>query len=395
MDQSKLNKFLLIILFVSLYFSTAISQEQLSIPDTVNQIIKQVQQKYHPDKRISLFEVTARMDGEKIILTGEILSLEGKSELISRLKVETNYQIEDSLLVLPDPALEDNTYGVVRISVAQLRRNPDIIYEIVDQAMMGTEVRVLKLEDKFWAYCQLDDEYIGWMTLSSLKIGDKNFIKTWRDREKLVVTANYGQIWEKPTTKSIRSVSDVVKGNILINRGLKKKWYQVELPDSRVGYIQSNFVTKEEDFRESLKSKSADDLLNTAYQFIGMPYLWGGRSTKGFDCSGFTQTVYKLNGIALPRDANMQVQSGVEVTIDDSLKNLTPGDLLFFGKDIDHIFHVGIYIGDDQFIHSDGLVRFNSFNPRDENYSEYRRNGLQAVRRILNSGLNIPIILRQ
>ena len=72
-----------------------------------------------------------------------------------------------------------------------------------------------------------------------------------------------------------------------------------------------------------------------------------------------------------------------EVPIDDSLKNLEPGDLVFFGRDIDHIYHVGIYIGDNQFIHSESSVQINSFNPEDENYSEYRRKGLRAVRRVL------------
>ncbi len=363
--------------------SLGFAQEKIATPDTVKNIIQQVQKKYCPDKRIARFEVNPKFDGSNIVLIGEILSAKGKSELMARLQTETNFQIKDSLLVLPDPALRDNTYGVVRISVAQLRRHPDEVHEIVDQAMMGSELRILKIKNKYWVYCQLDDEYLGWMTISSIKIGDQNFIRQWREQDKLVITANFGQVWEKPSLKSIRSVSDVVKGNKLINRGLNMGWYQVKLPDGRVGYIQSDLVTNENKFNDDSKFKSIDKLLNTAYRFLGLPYLWGGRSTKGFDCSGFSQTVFKLNGISLPRDANMQVNSGIEVTIDDSLKNFKPGDLLFFGKDIDHIFHVGIYIGNDQFIHSDGLVRINSFNPKDEHYSEYRRKGLQAVRRVL------------
>jgi len=368
-----------------IFYSLGFAQEQIAIPDTVKNIIQQIQSKYCPDKRISRFEVDAKLKDDKIILSGETLSAEGKSELIARLQTEASCQVEDSLLVLPDSALGDNIYGVVPISVAQLRRNPDEVHEIVDQAMMGSEVSILKIKNKYWVYCQLDDEYLGWMTISSLTIGDHNFIRQWREHEKLVVTANYGQIWEKPSTKSFRSVSDVIKGNILINRGHKKKWYQVELPDGRIGFIRSNLVTKEEDFSNSLKFKSMDDFLAKAYPFLGLPYLWGGRSAKGFDCSGFTQTVFKLNGISLPRDANMQVKTGNEIVLDDSLTNLKPGDLLFFGKDVDHIFHVGIYIGNDQFIHSDGMVRINSFNPKEENYSEYRQNGLQAVRRILGN----------
>lgn len=385
MINRKIRIFILTILALIKINSLGLTQETVAIPDTVKNIIQQVQYRYCPDKRISRFEVNAKLDGNKIILIGETLSAEGKSEFIARLQAETSYQIEDSLLVLPDPALGDNIYGIVRISVAQLRRHPDEVHEIVDQATMGSEVRVLKIEHRYWVYCQLDDEYLGWMTISSLKIGDQNFITQWRAQDKLVVTANYGQVWEQPSTKSLRSVSDVVKGNLLIKRKMKRKWSTVELPDGRVGYIQSNLVAKEQDFKNSLQFKSNDDFLSKAYPFLGLPYLWGGRSTKGFDCSGFTQTVFKLNGISLPRDANMQVKTGTEITLNDSLTNLKPGDLLFFGRDIDHIFHVGIYIGNDQFMQSDGLVRINSFNPEHENYSEYRRKGLQAVRRVLGN----------
>lgn len=363
--------------------SVGFAQVPLSVPDTATQIILQTQKKYCPDKRISRFEVTSRFDGEKIILKGETLSPEGKAELISRLKAETNFQIEDSLMTLPDPALGKNTYGVIRVSVAQLRGNPDVFYEIISQAMLGTEVRILKIKDRFWAYCQLDDDYLGWMMLSSIKVGDSTFVEQWRKKEKLIVTSNYGQIWSQRKENTI-SVSDVVRGNLLINRGKKRGWYQVELPDGRFGYIRSDCVMEEKKYLSHLKTTPAS-LFNLAYQFVGIPYLWGGRSTKGFDCSGFTQTIYKLHGIDLPRDANMQVNVGQAVALDDSLKNFQAGDLLFFGKDLDHITHVGMYIGDGEFIHSDGMVKINSFDPAAENYSGHRRRGLQAVRRVLGN----------
>jgi cell wall-associated NlpC family hydrolase len=359
------------------------AQEKQSVPDTVAQIIKQVQQKYRPDKRISRFEINPRLEGDTLILAGETLAADAKSELIARLNAETDYQIEDSLMMLPDAALGDNIYGVVRVSVAQLRRNPDVIHEIVDQAIMGTEVKVLKIADRFWAYCQLDDDYLGWMMISSLEIGNNNFLGNWRKQDKLIVTANYGQIWEQRKEQG-RSVSDVVLGNILVNKGKKRGWYHVALADGRTGYIDASSVIEEQKYFAQIRP-TAESMIVLAYRFLGFPYLWGGRSTKGFDCSGFTQTIYKMHGITLPRDANMQVKSGTEVEFDDSFKALKPGDLLFFGRDLDHIFHVGMYLGDHKFIHSDGMVRINSFNPNDDNYSEYRLKGLQAVRRILGN----------
>ena len=369
-----------VFLFVA-FCSFGLAQEKTAVPDTVAQIIKQVQQKYRPDRRISRFEIIPKIEHDRLILSGETQSADGKSELISRLTAETNFQIEDSVMVLPDPALGENSYGVIKISVAQLRRHPDVIHEIVDQAIMGAEVRVLKIVDKFWVYCQLDDDYLGWMMISSIEIGNREFLDNWRKQDKLIVTANYGQIWEQ-RKESGRSVSDVVLGNTLINKGKQRSWYHVQLPDGRTGYIRAAAVMEEQKYFARLRP-TAESMITLAYTFLGFPYLWGGRSTKGYDCSGFTQMIYKMHGIILPRDANMQVKSGVEVTRDDALQHLKPGDLLFFGKDLDHIFHVGMYLGDAKFIHADGMVKINSFNPNDKNFSEYRLKGLQAVRRIL------------
>jgi len=383
--QKFLRTFQLITISLLLaFFGYTFAQDQSPVPDTVTKIIQEVKEKYQPDRRISRFEVTAKLTRDKIILTGETLSPEGKSELISRLKSETDYQIEDSLSVLPDSALGDNIYGIVRVSVAQLRRQPDVYYEIVSQAIMGTEVKILKIQNNYWAFCQLDDDYLGWMTVSSLKIVDEAFINNWRKQEKLIITSNFGQIWERPMKKGTFPVSDVVRGIILINQGRDGDWYQVELPDGRIGYIESKIVAKKSEYFKQVKPARVERIIDLAYEFLGLPYFWGGRSTKGFDCSGFTQILYKLNGILLSRDANMQIKEGIEVPINDSLKNLQPGDLVFFGANLDRITHVGLYIGNGKFIHSDGLVRINSFNPGDENYSEFRRKGLQAVRRIMD-----------
>jgi len=135
----KIHKILVVFLNAFLFvnfISVGLAQEQISIPDSIKDMIQKVQYKYCPDKRISRFEVNAELKDEKLILSGETLSAEGKAELLNRFKKKTTYQVVDSISVLPDQALGDDVYGIVRISVAQLRRNPDEIYEIVDQASM-------------------------------------------------------------------------------------------------------------------------------------------------------------------------------------------------------------------------------------------------------------------
>jgi cell wall-associated NlpC family hydrolase len=128
---------------------------------------------------------------------------------------------------------------------------------------------------------------------------------------------------------------------------------------------------------------------------MGIPYLWGGTSTKGVDCSGFTKTIYLMNGLIIPRDASQQVHAGELI---DNAKNwdmLEAGDLLFFGSEATstssrRVVHVGMWIGDNEFIHSSRQVRISSVDPNAENYDQYNTNRyLEARRYIGNSAGNI------
>ena len=381
--MSKKNYNILIIFVIFIFFIGCQSENRL--PDKVTSIIEEVKKKYCPDNRLSVFDVTANIQNSKVVLQGQILSPEGKNELVKKLAKLQQYEIEDQLIVLPHPELNGNNYGIIRISTAQLRRNPGVKSEIISQAIMGAEVRILKNNDltneSFWYYCQMEDKYLGWMTKSSVIVGDKKFIDSWRRKKKVIVISNYAWVWEKPT-KISRPVSDLVRGNKLIGFKFFDNWYEVELPDGRKGSVHEENVAEEEILLKR-PQPTADKILDTAFSLMGVPYLWGGTSVKGLDCSGFTQSVYKFNGIKLPRDANMQINLGDEVSLDDNLKQLKPADLLFWGASKDRITHVGMYIGNDRFIHNDGLVRINSFNPDHEEYNKYRHQALKAARRIL------------
>ena len=129
-------------------------------------------------------------------------------------------------------------------------------------------------------------------------------------------------------------------------------------------------------------------IVRSASTFIGLPYLWGGSSSKGFDCSGFSQTVYYLNGIILLRDASLQALHGINVDISQGYGQLKPGDLLFFGTKENsklHVTHVAVYIGDSEYIHSSGRVMINSLDSTRSNYSGYRKHFLLAAKRIIGA----------
>lgn len=105
--------------------------------------------------------------------------------------------------------------------------------------------------------------------------------------------------------------------------------------------------------------KNATELLNTAFTYLNAPYLWGGKSPLGIDCSGFTQTVFKLNGYQLPRDAYQQVELGVPLSF---VEEAQAGDLAFFDNEEGKITHVGILLDHEKIIHASGLVKIEKFD---------------------------------
>ncbi len=214
---------------------------------------------------------------------------------------------------------------------------------------------------------------MGWVTRYSLERR-----KDWNTVPKVYIKALYSAIFSKPDDKSIPVTDIGLNSTIeLLNSG--NQWTNVRLPDGRSGYIQNSDIINVTDVQTEI---SVDKLIETAKSMMGVPYLWGGNSSKMNDCSGFTQTVFLASGLKLPRDARQQALIGQTVKYDSTFQNVMPGDLLFFGSD-KRITHVGISLGAYNFIQQDGFVMVNSFNKNDDNYSEHRRNGLQLIKRVI------------
>ncbi|MFT7249470.1 MAG: cell wall-associated NlpC family hydrolase, partial [Arcticibacterium sp.] len=121
---------------------------------------------------------------------------------------------------------------------------------------------------------------------------------------------------------------------------------------------------------------------------MGVPYLWGGTSWKGVDCSGFTRTSFLMNGVYLPRDASQQAFVGDLVNTSDGFEELNQGDLLFFGRETKQgpkVVHVAIYLGDLKFIHSSGMVRYGSFDKASLKFDSYNLDRFLFAKRIIGS----------
>jgi cell wall-associated NlpC family hydrolase len=202
------------------------------------------------------------------------------------------------------------------------------------------------------------------------------------------VTAFEDRILEQAQPDA-QPVSDVVVCDLVRKTGEEGEWYKVELPDQRAGFLPKKAAEDYAAWKQA-RQPTAESVERTAREFIGRPYLWGGNSPKGFDCSGFTKTVFFLNGIALQRDSSKQAGQGTPVPLDAELSQLKKGDLLFFGRrprrgGPEVVFHVGIYLGDKLFIHSSEWVHISSLDPNSPIRDENGIRTLLRARRVLPS----------
>ena len=343
------------------------------VPPEVIALTDRLKQKYAPDGRVALFKTDYTFDGKRVMLRGETTSPSAKAELMEALSKE-GYEVMDCLKVLPDEAaLEGKTYGIINLSVASLRVQPDYSSEMMTQALLGMPVRVLERDG--WYRIQTPDDYIAWTHRVSVLPVTREELTAWNQAEKVVVTSHYAFVYSQPDRRS-QTVSDIVAGNRLKLEGTKGGFYHVSYPDGRQGYVEKSVALPEREWRKALKQDAAS-IIRTAHTLMGVPYLWAGTSSKGVDCSGFVR-----------RDASQQAYVGQHIDIAPDFSNLQPGDLVFFGRKAtperkERVVHVAIYIGNRRFIHSQGDVHVSSFDPQDELFDEYNLGRLLFAVRVL------------
>jgi hypothetical protein len=205
----------------------------------------------------------------------------------------------------------------------------------------------------------------------------------WKKSSRVIYLENTGWLYDSPRDNS-GVIGDLVGGSIIEKTGQANGYVSVVLPDGRKGFVENKKVMDFGDWKNTV-SCSEENICNVAKTFLGLPYLWGGSSSKAVDCSGFVQSVYFMNGLILQRDASLQSLHGVTVDITNGYSKLERGDLLFFGSKkngIVHVTHVAIYIGNNEYINSSGRVVINSFDSTKSNYVSYRLSSLLSARRI-------------
>jgi gamma-D-glutamyl-L-lysine dipeptidyl-peptidase len=247
-------------------------------------------------------------------------------------------------------------YGICNLSIVPMRSEPSDASEMVSQVLYGELFKVLESRQK-WSRIRLDfDQYGGWIDNKQfVEISEENFLThsklTPKYSSDLIdfATAENGQLISIPMGSSIQSS---------------------ELLDHHFeGHTVSNSFPK-------------DHLIQTAVLFLNTPYLWGGKTPFGIDCSGFTQMVYKLNGHVLLRDAKDQATQGEALSF---IEESEPGDLAFFDNSEGNIIHVGIIMEDHRIIHAHGKVRIDYLDHSGIYNAELRKHThkLRVIKKIL------------
>ncbi|MCH7409242.1 C40 family peptidase [Belliella sp. DSM 111904] len=369
----KSNKLYLLLMAVA-FFAACSDQKS----DRVNDSIASFRSNLAPDKRVAIWDIN--WDGK--VLSGETDQEEGLLAFLNQLD-SLNINYDNQITLLPATELGDLTGAIVTISVANIRSEAKHSAELATQAVMGTPLKVLKKSGS-WYLIQTPEGYISWVDAAGIALKSPDEIQSWSKAPKVIFTELIGYVYSDTAKEEF--VSDLVAGNILEVIGENDKLWQIKLPDGRSGWIEKDQSEPIDQWLDS-RNPSDDNLIKTAKSMMGVPYLWGGTSIKGVDCSGFTKTIYYLNGAIIPRDASQQIHEGEEVDTSAGWDHLKVGDLLFFGEKAtedtkERVIHVGMWIGNDSFIHARGRVRISSFDPASPDYDEYELNRYLRSKRI-------------
>jgi cell wall-associated NlpC family hydrolase len=251
-------------------------------------------------------------------------------------------------------------YGISKIAIIPIRAEGSERSEMVSQLLFGETYAVTEWQDKWVKVITSFDDYEGWISrvqFTALSVDD------------------YQKLQQAPSELTTQPVTPVTK---------QKDSSTLYLPaGSTLPFFNNgSCVINGEEFTVSDLSKANDDLMATANGYLNSPYLWGGRTHFGIDCSGFVQTVFKQHGINLKRDASQQVEQGAVV---DFLQSAEAGDLAFFDNDEGRIVHVGIMLNNEQIIHASGRVKIDTIDDQGIYSQEFRKHThkLRIIKRVI------------
>ncbi|HEK86471.1 MAG: C40 family peptidase [Candidatus Saccharicenans sp.] len=282
------------------------------------------------------------------------------------------------LLFNPGLTQENLPSGVVLNSVENMYSHPSSEVDVVSQALIGTTIKILKTQnDKAgatWYYIETPDTYHGWIEGRAIRLykpGEKSYAS---EGQVIEITSLMAYIYASPDVTKQKPLTMAPISTVLEIGKYEGRWGEVTLPSGQKGYIQvGDGQIKQAPFKRP--RLSPEEMVALAKRFLGLPYFWGGTSPLGLDCSGYVQLIYRLSGLEILRDADIQfTQSGL---LEVPKGQERAGDLVFFGQK--GISHVGMMINEREFInattHEKPIVQIGNL------YDEYWQKIYQGCRR--------------
>jgi gamma-D-glutamyl-L-lysine dipeptidyl-peptidase len=238
----------------------------------------------------------------------------------------------------------DRPDAVVSRPVVNMYRNATAASDVVSQVLYGTGVQTLQ-SSQDWSNIRTADGYTGWVQAADLKTLNGSAYAPKGNAVR--VTAISANVYREPDVTAHAPVLQLPWESRLepVPASAKntERWLEVRLVDGQMAWVQRG------DISDNFTPVNMDDMLQLAHRFIGTTYTWGGVSSFGFDCSGFTQMLERQRGIEMPRDADIQASWNGVIAVER--KDIRPGDLLYFGSNPSKITHTGMYLGNGEFIH--------------------------------------------
>ncbi len=334
--------------------------------------VQQVVRGLAPDPRMTVFEVDAYWDGSELRVTGACSDPALVEEVHRRLgTIDTGIAIRDEVVRLP---ADEDAHAIVTAATAPLLAGPLINEPAISQAALGQAVLILRERGR-WLQVRTGDGYLGWTHRGYLQRVTEAEARSW--------TLGAGGVAHLCLEAAVRDEHGRVLlrlpwgARVIVTEGTAR------LPDGRTGELTGETIPEAE---LTLRfPRDGASIVATAERWMGTPYLWGGITTWGADCSGLVQVVFRTHGVDLPRDSDQQALTGDPVELTDDFAAMRPGDLLFFAEADDRISHVAISLGGSAIIHSalgNGGVQRNDLRG-DSGYERDLRGLLVGARRLV------------
>ena len=344
----------------------------------VDGAVRAIGARYVPERRTAVFDLRVEEEAGAWVVRGETTEPAAAEALLAELaSLSGAPTVRDEAVRLPDPSLGEENAALVRAALAPVHAAAEIRSTQITQYVLGHRLELLSRSERWWRV-RGEDGYVGWVHEGYLQVGSAEWARQWElgvegepvvslgtdlldDEERVFARAPWGA------------------------RLIRDQPRRLRLPDGRRGSLREDGQIIAADRLSDRFPPRGESITRTARLWWGTPYVWGGVTPMGVDCSGLVQSVFWMHGIALPRDSVMQARTGAPLELEE-LATLRAGDLLFFSDRKDRIVtHVAISLGGPDIIHcalSNGGVEFNKVGGELE-LEQRLADELVALRRVL------------